>query len=125
MFKENGSERQLAEVLHIKVENLEEFLKRMAGFLHSRKVISKRNLADSFFILEEIQKKEKEEEARQLRTVITNPIVLKYKTKIEELYKAGYGYVRISKILKIDHNVSISKSTIERFIKNNGIKRDG
>jgi len=125
MFKSNGNEKELAEALHIKEENIEEFLKRMAGFLHGRKVISKRNLADAFFILSEIQKKEKEEEIRQLRTVIKNPIVLKYRTKIEELYGAGYGYVRISKILKLDHNISISKSTIERFITNNGIKRDG
>lgn len=125
MFNKNGNEKQLSETLHIKVKNVEEFLKRMAGFLHGRKVISKRNLADAFFILEEIQKKEKEEEIQQLRSTIKNPILLKYKEKIIDLYKNGYGYVRISKILKVDHNATISKSTIERFIKKQKVQRDG
>ena len=125
MFKKNGNEKQLADSLHIKVENLEEFLKRMSGFLNSRKVISKRNIADALFVLKEIQEREKEEDIQARLQVTRNPLLAKYKTKIIELYQAGYGYVRISKALKIDHNVDISKSTIERFIKKNGVSRNG
>ncbi|MCB4766582.1 MAG: hypothetical protein LGB66_05300 [Sulfurovum sp.] len=125
MFNTNGNEKQLAESLHIKIENVEEFLKRMAGFLNGRKIISKRNIADAFFILQEMQQKEQAEEIKQLRAAIKNPILLKYKEKIIELYKSGYGYVRISKILKVDHNVTISKSTIERFIKKQEVKKYG
>ncbi len=125
MFNKNGNEKQLSEALHIKVENTDEFLKRFSGFLSGRKIISKRNISDAFFILQEIQRREQEEEIKQLRAVIKNPILLKYKDKIIELYKAKYGYVRIVRILRIDHNISISASTISRFIKQQGVQRDG
>ncbi len=125
MFKENGNEKQLAEALNIKVENVDELLKRMSGFLVGRKIISKRNLADSLFILIEIQRREKEKEIIKMKVIIRNPTILKYNTKIIELYQAGYGYVRISKILKTDHNIKISKSTIARFIKDYGVSRNG
>lgn len=125
MFKQNGNEKKLVKALNIKVENLDEFLKRMSGFLNGRKVISKRNIADALFILQDIQKRESDIEKTRIRAIIRNPLTLKYNTKIIELYKAGYGYVRISKALKIDHNVDMSKSTVARFIKEYGITRDG
>lgn len=125
MFKKNGSEKKLAKSLDIQVENLDEFLKRMSGFLNGRKVISKRNIADSLFILQDIQKRESDIEIKRISAIIRNPLTLKYNTKMMELYQAGYGYVRISKALKIDHNVDISKSTVARFIKEYGITRNG
>lgn len=125
MFKKNGNEKKLVKALNIKVENLDEFLKRMSGFLNGRKVISKRNIADALFILQDIQKRESDIEKAKIIAIIRNPLTLKYNTKIIELYKAGYGYVRISKALKIDHNVDMSKSTVARFIKEYGITRDG
>ena len=125
MFKKNGSEKKLAQSLNIQVENLDEFLKRMSGFLNGRKVISKRNIADALFILQDIQKKESDIASKRISAIIRNPLTLKYNTKMMELYQAGYGYVRISKALKIDHNVDISKSTVARFIKEYGITRDG
>ena len=125
MFKKNGSEKKLAKSLDIQVENLDEFLKRMSGFLNDRKVISKRNIADALFILQDIQKRESDIEIKRISAIIRNPLTLKYNTKMMELYQAGYGYVRISKALKIDHNVDISKSTVARFIKEYGITRDG
>ena len=125
MFKKNGNEEKLVKALNIKVENLDEFLKRMSGFLNGRKVISKRNIADALFILQDIQKRESDIEKTKIIAIIRNPLTLKYNTKIIELYKAGYGYVRISKALKIDHNVDMSKSTVARFIKEYGITRDG
>jgi len=125
MFKKNGSEKKLAQSLNIQVENVNEFLKRMSGFLNGRKVISKRNIADALFILQDIQKKESDIASKRISAIIRNPLTLKYNTKMMELYQAGYGYVRISKALKIDHNVDISKSTVARFIKEYGITRDG
>ncbi len=125
MFKKNGSEKKLAKSLDIQVENLDEFLKRMSGFLNGRKVISKRNIADALFILQDIQKRESDIAIKRISAIIRNPLTLKYNTKMMELYQAGYGYVRISKALKIDHNVDISKSTVARFIKEYGITRDG
>ncbi len=125
MFKKNGSEKKLAKSLDIQVENLDEFLKRMSGFLNDRKVISKRNIADALFILQDIQKRESDIEIKRISAIIRNPLTLKYNTKMMELYQAGYGYVRISKALKIDHNVDISKSTVARFIKEYGITRNG
>ena len=122
MFNVNGKEKQLVEALNIKVENVDEFLKRMSGFLNGRKVISKRNISDSLFILHEIQKREKEIEAKRLKTLTKNPLLLKYEKKILELYKyEKLGYVRISKYLLINHSVKISKSTIARFLKDSEV----
>lgn len=127
MFKKYGNEKALSEALNISEDNLDEYLKRTVGFLAGRNVsnISKRTLADSFFILTEIQKRESEKEAKRLKTLTKNPLLLKYEKTIIDLYRQGFGYVRISRALKVDHNANISKSTIERFIKNSGITRNG
>lgn len=124
MFKSNGNEKKLSILLSMEEKNIDELLKRMSGFLTKRKIISKRNISDAFFVLEEIKKREFEEQAKRLKLISKNPVLLKYEKEIIEFYKKGHGFQSISKQLKSNHNVSISKSTIYRFIKNLEIKRD-
>lgn len=124
MFKTNGSEKKLAQLLEINDKNVNELLKRMSGFLSQRKVISKRNLADSFFVLEDIKIREAELRNKRSKIVLKNPILLKYEETIINLYKQGHGYLSISNQLKSRHNASVSKSTIFRYIKKMEISRD-
>ncbi len=124
MFKANGSEKKLAQLLEINDENVDELLKRMSGFLSQRKVISKRNLADSFFVLEDIKIREAELRSKRTKIVLKNPVLLKYEETIVNLYKQGHGYLSISNQLKARHNASLSRSSIFRYIKKMEISRD-
>lgn len=124
MFKSNGNEKKLSILLSMEEKNIDELLKRMSGFLTKRKIISKRNIADAFFILEEIREKEFEEQAKRLKLISKNPILLKYEKEIIELYKKGHGSQSISNQLKNLHLVSISKSSIYRFLKSLNIQRN-
>ena len=126
MFKSNGNEKKLSVLLSMEEKNIDELLKRMSGFLTKRKIISKRNIADAFFVLEEIKEREFEEQAKRLKLISKNPVLLKYEKEIIELYKKGHGFQSISNQLKSSHAASgsVSKSTIYRFIKQLGIQRD-
>ena len=121
MFKVD--EEKVSKILGISLEGLRELLKRQKGFLVKRKIISSKNLLESYQILAEIKGREEKEEARKIATVIKNPLLAKYVKKIEDLYMAGYGATRISKALFIDHRVKISKNMIERHLKSLNIHR--
>lgn len=88
-----------------------------------RGTISIKNLSDSYLYLEEIQKREEEEEAKRATNVTKNILILKYSKEIADLYQAGLGAIRISKAMKLNHKVTVSKSAIERFINDSNLKR--
>jgi len=121
MFK--SSKEEVSNTLGISLEAMDEFLKRQKGFLLKREKISAKNLMDSYAILSEIKKREEQEEAKKVTNVTKNILILKYAKEITDLYQAGLGSVRISKSLKLNHNVNVSKASVERFIKDSHLKR--
>lgn len=124
--KQNNEVQRLAVLLGLSVPGTREFLKRASGFLAKRKNFSQKNLIDSFFILEEIRGKEAEDLARTQKRQYSskNIYIIKYQEEISDMYEAqGFGYLKISKQLKLYHNVDVSKSTIERFIKDNNLTK--
>lgn len=103
----------------------EEYLKRVSSYFNSKKVVTKRVVEDSYFILEEIQKKQNKREAEKKKYQTKNLIILKYQDEIIKLFKDGYGVRKIEEFLKLNHKVSVSKSTLNNFLKDNEIVRDG
>jgi hypothetical protein len=112
------------DTVSIDEESYQLFIKRYVYFLRSQKQLNKRSVAAGFFILLEIQNEilKRESEKRLYRT--KNIKILKYRDEIVELYQRGSGVVKISNIIKQNHNCSISKSSIQRFIQANNIKRE-
>jgi len=112
-------------LLDLEEEELTLFLKRYNYYLKSKKEISPNIILNGFFILDNIRIKRDKETALKAKYRSRNKYIIKYRDEILELYQNGFGYVRISKQLYINHKIKVSKSTIERFIKNNGITKDG
>lgn len=82
-------------------------------------------LLKSFIVVAEAMKEQEVEKASILKYVSKNLYILKYKDEIVDLYiKQKWGYLKISKAMKINHNANISKSAIENFIKSNKIERE-
>lgn len=119
----NNKSKKYSKLLGIDEDHYKLFIKRYLYFLRSQKHLTKKSVEAGFFILEELQKETAKQEVEKLKYRTKNIKILKYKEEIVDLYKSGCGVVKISKIMKQDHNCSISKSAIERFIKANGITR--
>ena len=124
MFTENRR-KQYEKLLNLDDEGLELFIKRYTHYLKSQELLSKNSVLNGFFILADIRQQKDKTEALKAKYRSKNRYIIRYRDEIIELYKNGLGYVRISKQLEVNHKVKVSKSSIERFIKNNGIKRDG
>jgi len=124
MFSEN-KRKKYEKILNLDHEELELFIKRYTHYLKSQELLSKNSVLNGFFILADIRQQKDKTEALKAKYRSKNRYIIRYRDEIIELYKNGLGYVRISKQLEVNHKVKVSKSSIERFIKNNGIKRDG
>jgi hypothetical protein len=86
--------------------------------------INKHLLLKSYTVLEREKKEQDKEKAFSLKAQTKNILIQKYKDEIVELYcKKGFGYLKISNAMKINHNVKISKSAIENFIKINELEK--
>jgi len=118
------NKERVAEALGITEEGLDELLARQKGLLLKRGKISAANLLHSYAFLIEIKEREEEEKKRRRATTVKNVKIAKYAKTIEDLYAAGYGAIRISKYLYENHREKISKSSIERYIKEMGLRRD-
>lgn len=111
-------------VLNFSIEELEEYAKRVKG--HLNKCMSDNNpltvnqIIQSIFIMKDIQDKQIAKESKELQ--IQNPIIRKYQHDIKLLNHSGLGANRISRELRIKHNVNVSASTIYRYLRdsNNG-----
>ena len=124
MFSENRR-KKYEKILNLDHEELELFIKRYTHYLKSQELLSKNSVLNGFFILADIRQQKDKTEALKAKYRSKNRYIIRYRDEIIELYKNGLGYVRISKQLEVNHKVKVSKSSIERFIKTNGIKRDG
>jgi len=97
-------------------------LKNQARYLK----INPEKLLNSYKVLFEAVEKSKLEKARIKKYRSKNIYIVKYQHEIVELYtKQGFGYLKISKAMKINHNVKVTKSAIENFVKINELKKGG
>lgn len=88
--------------------------------------INKHLLLKSYTVIERETKEQEQEKAFAIKAQTKNILIQKYKDEIIELYtKKGFGYMKISKAMKINHNAKISKSAIENFIKQNKLAKGG
>ena len=123
-MKNNVNTAKLAESLGLSEEGLAEFLRRQKGALMKRKVLSTHNLLYTYTFLIEIKEREEKEKSVALMKSNKNIKVMKYAKEIEDLFQAGYGATRIMKYLFEHHRQKISKSSIERYIKDAGLRRN-
>ena len=110
-------------LLGLTVEELNQFMKRYKNYLLSKEDITKNVLINGLFILEEITTDKWAEEANKIKYRTKNLIILKYINEITELYEKGMGTIKISNHIYLNHKVKLSKSTLDRFISSNNIKR--
>ena len=101
----------------------DEFIKRYTYYLKSQ-TITKNSVQNGFFILSDIQRRREKKKAILEKYISKNIYVIKYKREILKWYLEGNGYLKISNLLYAHHKVSVSKSTIARFIKDNDITRE-
>jgi hypothetical protein len=120
----NNKDNKYAKLLGIDEESYQIFIKRYVYFLRSQKQLNKKSVGAGFFILLEIQNEILKRESKKRLYRTKNIKILKYRDEIIELYKRGSGVVKISNIIKQNHNCSISKSSIQRFLQTNNIKRE-
>lgn len=114
--------KQYQNFLGLSDELYQEYLKRSASFLKSKNVINKATFESHFFILDDILKKSAAEKAKEKKYKTKNVHILKYIDEVIEAYEVqGLGYVKIEKMLWLNHRVKVGKTTIERFIKDNGL----
>lgn len=119
MFKNRSNYQK---IFNLNDELWNEYLKRSASYLKSKKVINKATLESSFFILEDVIKKQAKINSDKRKFKTTNIHLLKYLDEVIEAYEVqGMGYVKIEKMLWINHRVKVGKTTIERFIKANNL----
>ena len=123
MFSQNKKIRY-QRLLQLDSEELNEFIKRYTNYLRSKSEITSNIVLNGFFVLDDVILQKHKKEALRVKYISKNNYIIKYSEEISNLYKKGFGYVKISSLLKVNHNVSVSKSSIERFIKANKISRD-
>ncbi len=114
-------------LLNLNEEELNEFAKRLSGYYKQQEAISKLVVINSFFILDLMIKEKIKREKENMRWKTKNIILLKYAKEVKHLYEVKHlGSSKILLHLKVNHAIKkgISKSTIDRFIKNHNLKRD-
>lgn len=119
----NNKDKKYSRLLSIDEEGYQIFIKRYVYFLRSQKQLNKKSVAAGLFILAQVQKEILERESKKRLYKSKNIKILKYRDEIIELYKSGCGVVKVSNIIKQEHNCAISKSSIQRFLAANKIKR--
>ena len=116
--------KKLSKTLGLTEQNTIVFLRRQAGFLKN----NINHVFRSYEILKEVKETQLQEEVKSLKEKTLyktkNVLIAKYMQTIATLYqKNGYGAQKIVNHLKLNHAVTLSKSSIESFIKANQIKR--
>lgn len=102
------------------IQDFEEFSKRYLKYLENQ-ILTKNRIMTGFFILIEIQK-----EALKNKNLINfenvkNQYIKKYADTILDLRKKGSGSLSIKNYLYENHRVKVSRGTIEKFYKQNGL----
>jgi hypothetical protein len=112
--------KQYAKIINLPLEEAEKVLRNQSKYLK----ISAEFLLKSFVVVSEAQKEIEAKKVEILKYTSKNILIVKYKDEILDLYlKENFGYLKISNAMKINHNIKISKSAIENFIKSNNIER--
>ena len=124
MFSENKRKRYMR-LFDLEDEELSLFLKRYNYYLKSKKEISPNIILNGLFILDDLRTKRDKEKALRAKYKSRNKYIIRYRDEILELYNNGFGFTRISKQLEVNHKIKVSRSSLYRFIKSNGIMRDG
>ncbi|QKE28426.1 hypothetical protein AACT_1247 [Arcobacter acticola] len=121
----NTKVKRLAKNLALSEEQTVSLLLKQAKYLK----VSGNLLLKSYVILNELKTESNEKQAQELkeksRYKTKNLIISKYMDVIIKLYQEGTGAINISKYLKLNHKVTISKSAIDNFLKTNEVKRNG
>lgn len=113
--------KRYAKIIGLDEEKAEEVLRNQAKYLR----VNPDHLLKSFIVIEEAKKAQEQEKAKLLKYTTKNLLIAKYKDEIIDLYlNQDFGYLKISRAMKINHNATISKSAIENFIKSNNIERE-
>jgi len=121
MFKNNYKK-----IYDFNDEEYKEYLKRSASFLRGKTLLNSAVFESHFFILIDVLKKRDARKARSKRYKTKNVYLLKYIEEVVTMYEVqGMGYQSISKSLWVNHKVKVSKSTVERFTKDNGLTKNG
>lgn len=102
------------------IEDFEGFAKRYLKFLEKQS-LTKNRIMSGFFILVEIQKESLKNKNLINFKNIKNQHIKKYGDTILSLRKDKNGSMSISKYLYENHRVNISRGTIEKFYKQNGL----
>ena len=125
----SGNQKQsIASSLEMSIEELEAFVIRYRGYLNVHiqdGTISKNNVLNGLWLIKAVKEEALTKRLEKRESInfgsMRNEYLRKYGLKILELKDDGYGAMRISNYLKINHNVTVSKTTIERFIKINEV----
>ncbi|MEA2018461.1 MAG: hypothetical protein U9N59_08430 [Campylobacterota bacterium] len=102
------------------VEDFENFSKRFLIYLQKDK-LTKNRVMSGFFILEQIQKESLKNKELINFDNIKNQHIKKYADTILDLRKNRSGSQSIVKYLYENHRIQISRGTIEKFYKQNGL----
>ncbi|MEA2019308.1 MAG: hypothetical protein U9N59_12750 [Campylobacterota bacterium] len=102
------------------VEDFDNFSKRFLIYLQKDK-LTKNRVMSGFFILEQIQKESLKNKELINFDNIKNQHIKKYADTILDLRKNGNGSQSIIQYLYENHRVKISRGTIEKFYKQNGL----
>lgn len=120
MFTEKNKQ-YYSKILGFKsVEEFEQFAKRYLKFLE-KQALTKNNIMNGFFILVNIQRESLKNKNLINLDGIKNQYVKKYADVILELRRNGNGSQSIVKYLYENHRVSVSRGTVEKLYKNNGL----
>ena len=102
------------------VEDFEDFSKRYLKYLENQ-TLTKNRIMSGFFILVEIQKESHKNKSLINFDNVKNQHIKKYANTILDLRKNGTGSLSIVNYLYENHRVKISRGTIEKFYKQNGL----
>ena len=102
------------------IEDFENFAKRYLTFLKTGE-LTKNRVMTGFFILVEIQKEANKNKSLINFDNVKNQHIKKYANTILDLRKNGTGSLSIVNYLYENHRVKISRGTIEKFYKQNGL----
>lgn len=120
MFSQKKKE-YYSTVLGFKSPNdFELFAKRYLNYL-TQSDLTKNRIMGGFFILLEIQKQSLKNKHLINYDGIKNQYVKKYAPEILDLRKKGNGSQAIVNYLFENHRAIVSRGTVEKFYKNNGL----
>jgi len=97
---------------------------RISGYLKKQNTIDTNTVAYALkFLIDTVEENEQKKEKMEFEYHFQDPRYRKWEFEIVKLYQQGSGSQKISKQISANKGPKIPKSTIERFIKNNTIKR--